>query len=404
MRNWILILISLLFGYIVYGIFLFQYDVRIIPLEIRTDQPLNFYDYKGAVHVLSKRSTGSGSYTEILDAAHRNDFDFLIMTDLNEPGDLAEGYYGKLLTFRGLKLNYLNSRLLFLHPAEVLQNAGPGQTQLLLADLFNEPSTSVKTPVILAHPVKANYQWEGPYPAHLSGIEIVNLKQLWQRAWLQNKFSFFWSILFLPFNERLMLLRLLSFPNPELKLWNQILQSRPICGMAGSEAESRFRLPGQLSLEFPTYETILSLASNHLLLNSELTGNVRLDREKVLSALKKGQFYFALDILANPKGFSAFIESAEGELFTMGDKIKFKEGLKLKVVLPHQPKVPFDVEIIRDGQRMMVSNQKVTIMDIFEPGTYRVQIKAIPTLPLPDGKKWLPWIFSNPFFVLPPSS
>ena len=399
MKNGVLILIGLLFGYIFFGIFLFQYDVRIIPLEIRTEQPTHFYDYKGAIHVLSKKSTGSGSYTDILEAANRNDFDFLMMTDLNEEGDLAEGYYGKLLTFRGIKSNYNNSRLLILNPTQKFKNKGPGQIQLLLADLFNDSENKADSPIILAHPLKTNFQWEGPLPEQLTAIEVINLKQLWQRAWNQNKISFFWSILFMPFNERLMLLRLLSFPEPELKMWDEILLNRQLGGLAGSEAESRFRLPSDYYLEFPTYETILSLASNHLLLDSELTGNIKSDRKKVLSAMQKEQFYFSLDILANPRGFSTFIENKQGEIFPMGSNIRFEEGLKLKVILPHQPRVPFDVEILKDGETMVISNQKTTVMSVFEPGTYRVQVKVIPTLPLPDGKKWLPWIFSNPFYI-----
>ncbi|MGE0527691.1 MAG: hypothetical protein AB7P49_11555, partial [Bdellovibrionales bacterium] len=71
--------------------------------------------------------------------------------------------------------------------------------------------------------------------------------------------------------------------------------------------------------------------------------------------------------------------------------------------LPQKPDVPFDVIIYRDGLRVMTSNSQLTQYYLNTPGVYRVMVRVIPTLPLPDGKKWIPWIYTNPFYVEPAS-
>ena len=123
------------------------------------------------------------------------------------------------------------------------------------------------------------------------------------------------------------------------------------------------------------------------------------DLEKLSSAIRQGQFYMSLDILGNPKGFIALVRGKEGQIFPMGSELKFEEGLTLEVTLPQKPKVPFDTVIYRNGESMMTSNSQVTQYFINSPGVYRVLVRVIPTMPLPDGKKWIPWIYTNMFHI-----
>ena len=84
----------------------------------------------------------------------------------------------------------------------------------------------------------------------------------------------------------------------------------------------------------------------------------------------------------------------------MGSVREYQEGMSLEVTLPQKPDVPFDVVIYRNGERMMTSNSQTTQYYLTGPGAYRVMVRVIPTLPLPDGKKWIPWIYTNPFHIL----
>ncbi|NJL25416.1 MAG: hypothetical protein HC902_09720 [Calothrix sp. SM1_5_4] len=390
-----------LFFYLVYGLYLAQYDVRILPEELVADPPRGFFDYKGVTNVHTHLSSGSGDVPRVIAAAQSVGLDFLSVTDLNvfdKPSSLA-GYHGGMLVMMDGEYSYLNSRLLNIGATSARHLQGVGRSQVLFADLLsqNERDPDLGS-LILAHPTKARYRWSGEYPPGLDGIEIINLKNVWQEAWETKKLSFLMSLLIFPFNEKLALLRLFETPEEELHLWDELTRKRRVVGLAGADAEAKVVIGGTF-LRFPSYETLLSLVRNHVLVRSELTGNATSDVEKLGLAFREGRFYMSLDILANPKGFNALIRAKNGQVFPMGAQVPFTEGMSLEVTLPQKPKVPFDTVIYRDGQRVMTSNSQVTEYFLNSPGVYRVMVRVIPTLPLPDGKKWIPWIFTNPFYV-----
>ena len=196
-----------------------------------------------------------------------------------------------------------------------------------------------------------------------------------------------------PFNEKLALLRLFEAPEEELRVLDSLSQRRRTVAIAGAGAEGKLR--------FPSYATVFSIVRNHVLLRSELTGNTATDMAKLATAFRQGQFYLSLDILGNPKGFNTVIRAKNGTVYPLGSQLEFGEGLTLEVTLPQKPKVPFDTVIYRNGERMMTSNSQVTQYYLNSPGVYRVLVRVIPTLPLPDGKKWIPWIYTNTITVQP---
>lgn len=395
------VLIGLVFSYLIYGVFLAQYDVRIFPEHLVAESPRGFFDYRGVTNVHTTLSSGSGDVPQVVLAAQKAHLDFLSITDLNifdKPSSLA-GYHSNLLVMMDGEYSYVNSRLLNIGATTSRHLRGVGRSQVLFADLLTQPERSFDLGLIfLAHPTKQRYRWDGEYPGGLNGIEVINLKKIWQTAWADNKISFLWSLLILPFNEKLALLRLFEFPDEEVQLWDSLATKRRMVGIAGADAEAKMVVGGSF-LRFPTYDTLFSLVSNHLLLRSELTGNPVGDVEKLAQALSSGNLYMSLDILGNPKGFNTVVKNAKDQIFAMGSNVPFEEGLQLQVHLPQKPRVPFDTVIYRNGERMMTSNSQVTTYYINSPGTYRVMVRVIPTLPLPDGKKWIPWIYTNPFYV-----
>ncbi len=390
--------------YVIYGLYLANYDVRIFPEELRAEPPKGFFDYRGVTNVHTRFSSGSGDVTRVIAAAQTAGLDFLSITDLNvfdKPTSLS-GYHSNLLVMMDGEYSYLNSRLLNIGSTSSRHLQGVGRSQVLFADLLTQAKKDDDVGLlVLAHPKKKNYSWTGEYPPGLDGIEVINMKSAWQEAWSKNKFSFLFSLLVYPFNEQLALLRLFEVPDEELALWDELNKARPAIGLAGADAEAKLIIGGANSfLQYPTYETLFSLVRNHVLLRSELTGNAASDVEKLATAIRQGQFYFSLDILANPKGFNAVIKNKKGRVFPMGSSLDFEEGLALEVTLPQKPSAPFDTVILKNGERMMTSNSQVTNYFINEPGVYRVYVRVIPTLPLPDGKKWIPWIYTNAFHVM----
>jgi hypothetical protein len=391
----------LIFIYLIYGLYLAQHDVRVLPEELVPEPPKGFFDYKGVTNVHTQLSTGSGDIPAVIAAAQSAGLDFLSITDLNafdKPDSLA-GYHSTLLVTMDGEYSYLNSRLLNIGAKTSRHLQGVGRSQVLFADLLSQKDREADTGLfILAHPMTGRYKWSGDYPLGLDGVEIINLKNVWREAWENNKLSSLVSIFEFPFNEKLALLRLFQWPEEELRIWDSLSQKRRVVGIAGADADSKLVVGGSF-LRFPGYETLFSFVHNHVLLKSELTGNAVSDADKLAAAMREGQFYMSLDILGNPKGFNAMIRMQDGQAFPMGAQMPFEPGMALEVTLPQKPNVPFDTMIYLNGERIMTSNSQVTQYYLNSPGVYRVMVRVIPTFPLPDGKKWIPWIYTNAFYV-----
>ena len=394
-------LTALIFTYLIYGLYLAQYDVRILPEDLKPDSPRGYFDYRGVTNVHTRLSSGTGDQSEVIAAAQAAGLDFVSITDLNsfDQPARAPGYHGPLLVVVDGQYSYLNSRLLHLGAAGPKRLPSLGRAQVTLADWLSqaarEPDNGL---LILTHPLTGRSQWTGEFPPGLDGIEIINLKNVWSEAWRHDKASFLFNLFVFPFNETLGLLRLFRSPDEELRIWDELARRRPVIALGGADADAKLAV-GRGDLKFPSYQTLFSLVRNHLLLKSELTGNAANDALKLTAALRAGNFYVSLDILGDPKGFNAEVRSPGGKARPMGSTLAYREGTVLEVTLPQQPKVPFDTVIYRNGERVMTSNSTTTHFVLTEPGVYRVMVRVIPTLPLPDGKKWIPWIFTNSFYV-----
>jgi hypothetical protein len=397
-RFYVLIFSAALFSY---GLFISQVNIKIISDELERSHPEGFYDYSGVINVHSSRSSGSGSVNEIIEQAQAAELDFISITDLNlfeqEPED--HQYHDKLLVMYDGQYSYLNSRLLYLGAKNKLALSGPSRSQAHLSNRLDlNSSTETDGFLILSHPFKKGYSWKGEFPRGLHGIEILNLRQIWQDVWLNDTLSFLWTVILYPFNQNLAFIRLFEIPNREFQLWDELTSQRKTVGLAGSAAKSKIRILGQ-DIGLPRYKTLFGIVRNHVLLRSELTGEKKSDYKKIISALRAGHFYMSLDVLANPKGFIAKIVDDTPNPHIMGSEVRLTKNQELVVVLPSEPLVPFETVIYKDGKKVMASNSTETRLRLHEPGVYRAVIRVIPTFPLPDGKKWIPWIFTNPFYV-----
>lgn len=387
--------------YLTYGVFLSRFDLEIIADEIVADNPNGYYDYKGVTNVHTLLSTGSGSLEEIIAAAQDSGLDFIFITDLNqyEKPLHQEGYFGNLLVFIDGEYSYLDSRLLNLDAQSASHLQGRGRSQALFADLLSQKNRDANSGVlVLSHPFKPKYGWTGEYPPGLDGIEIINLRSIWESAFAYRKFSFLWTLLVYPFNTDLSFTRLITQFKKETKLWDKLSAKRPTTGWAGSDAEARLKFFNSGHVKIPSYKVLFGIATNHVLLRSELTGSYADDRKKIAGALKAGQFYLSFDMLANPKGFKAEVID-QGRGYLMGSQIKFQKGQRIEITLPQRPKVPFETVVIKNGSRWKTGHSRVTSFTLDGPGNYRVMVRVLPTLPLPDGRKWMPWIFTNHFHL-----
>lgn len=400
MKKWVVLgLIFCLF--LAHGAYLNRYSVQVISGELRASNPEGFYDYRGAFHVLSERSRESHPLTE-LTAAQQVGLDFIIFNDPLVGSLEPHRYLNGVLTIEGGSINYLDSSFLYIPAEDSGVFSGDGNAQVYLADLLSQaPITRDMDLVVLAHPFKPGFEWRGAYPSGLSGIEVINLRSLWQSSWLSSKMAFLWSVFVLPFNSELALLRLYTEPTRELQLWDELAQKRFTLGLAGAQTKSSRMGLGGVTFTFPTYDTSFGIISNHVLLEAEMIGEAERDSALILKGLQSGSVYMSLDILGDPKGFNALLKKGN-QAHPMGSEVSLGgEPLYLDVTLPSTPIYPYEIVYWRNGEKVYNVTAPSARLKIEQPGVYRVQVRVIPTLPLPDGKKWTSWIFTNHFYVSP---
>jgi hypothetical protein len=388
--------------YFIYGFYISQLRVEVIPPSLKGESARGWYDYRGVTNVRTSLSTGSSSPLDVISSAKRAGLDFLILTDSNitDYTTGVSGYHGNLLVLNQSEYNYLDSRLLFYKDNNKDLPKDPTDLNLYFTDLLSQKDSELReAQLVLAHPFKKNQPtWSGPYPTGLDGLEIINPKSIAANAWNNSKFNVLWSLLSYPFNPKLAFLRLFNEPSEELSLWDKLAMERTIAGFSGVDASAKaFPLTDYL-IKFPSYQKSFDITSNHILIESELIGNFIKDKQRVLSALKRRQFYMSLDLLGDPKGFYAFVKERD-VYHPIGSVINFRPGLSLIIKTPWEINDMYEIVVLKNGQREKTWNHPEVSYEITEPGTYRVIVRVAPFLSILDGKRWITWIYTNHFYV-----
>jgi hypothetical protein len=366
-------------NFLIYAFYISQFQFQLF--NSKNSRSNFFYDYKVASNIHTNLSLGSGSVTDIVEQAQQSRQNFLIFSDLNyisaNQVDRYQNQIGLLFAKKEIHDNY-----------RLITYAFEKNTNSTHSDLKIE-SASLKNMYDLKHLQNTN----------ADGLEVINLKAISQKAWERSKISTIWSLLLYPFNPRLSLMRLFGEPTEELQIFDQISRRRHISMFLGAEASARAIPVTNLIMKFPSYERVFSIGSQHLLLTSELTGNMSLDKVQIINALKKGQFYIAFDELGDPSGFETYVISGKEKKHSlMGQSIQFNSEQKIFFKLPSQPNIFFEVVLFKNGERVDHLNTYEGEFTIKSPGAYRVQVRLSPKLPLPDAIKWLTWIYTNNFY------
>lgn len=390
--------------YFIYGFVISRFEIQITPKEIAKKQTSGLFEYRGVTNVLSNLSSGIGDYRHIVESAKNADLDFIFITDHNlftSPA-LVEGYHDQLLVLFAHKYSYLDSRLLYYAETKAPLAANLGEAQVKLTDIISQSreSRTGENFIVLTHPLDPNYAWGGEIPVGgIEGIEVINLRKLQTDSWKRDKLVTLKSLFVYPFNPKLAFLSLLYEPKAELNYWLEQNKKRKITGHLGLEANSKaIPFTGGDSFNFPGYEQLFTLASHHVFLKSELTGNPVSDKLKLLRALRNGEFFMAIDLLGSAKGFSALLKQGKKE-FLMGNEVSFKKGSKLLIRLGAKPNCHFEIRVYKEADIVGRIYTQEGEFNIDAPGLYRVAVYVKPHLPFPEKERHVPWILSNYFYV-----
>lgn len=136
-------------------------------------------------------------------------------------------------------------------------------------------------------------------------------------------------------------------------------------------------------IDIDPYDRSLSYVTTHILAK-------RLNENAVREALHQAHVYVAHDWLCDPTGFAFIVNRRGNQQGIMGDEVKLRDQMKLKVHAPTRGLI----RLFRNGAVVQETKSDSLEFAIQETGTYRAEVW------LEADSEWRPWIYANPIRVI----
>ena len=346
---------------------------------------------RGAIHVHTRRSDGTGTVEDVAAAARRAGLQFVIMTD---HGDGTRGsdtpvYRSGVLCIDAVEVSTNGGHVVALGLPQTPFPLG-GEVGDVLEDVRRMGGMS-----IAAHPdsTRAQLGW-ADWTAAFDGIEWLNGDSQWRdEDWR----SIGRAILTYPFRRSATLAALLDRPDDLMSRWDRLLRERSVVAVAAADAHARVGPGGDpygrsLSLHLPSYEQVFRTFSISLP-EVRLNGNAREDAQKVIEAIRGGHVFSTIDALASP-ALLTFLASSGSHRAGMGDYIPIDGPATLRVESNAPPGSM--IRLLSDGSPVASGAPPALVYEASAvAAVYRVEID-VPGAP---GATPVPWVVSNPIYV-----
>ena len=346
-----------------------------------------------SLHMHTTYSDGTGSHTDIGEAALKVGLDAVIVTDHNVLVNGPERYYKEgrrqTLLLVGEEIHdqarqpQANHMLVF-NARRDLASFAP-EPQKLIDKIREEGGLS-----FIAHlydpecpPIKeADISWVDWDVKGFTGLELWNsLSDI--KIHGKTIFHLIFYVFFPAF--------LNCQPPPEhLNKWNELLGAgKKVVAIGGADAHALPVHAGPLHLSVFPYEFHFRGITTHLLTPAPLSGEIETDRKMIYEALAKGHCFVAFDLPASTRGFNFTAQGRETTAL-MGDEISANGGVTFNIKLPQMA----ECVLLKDGKPFKSWKTRETCTHITtEPGVYRVEV----------FRRYLglrrSWIISNPIYV-----
>ena len=361
---------------------------RSLPVSAELRAPV-----RGAIHIHTRRSDGTGTVDDVAAAAARAGLEFIILTDhgdgTREPDTPA--YRHGVLCIDGIEISTVSGHVVALGLSRVPYSLG-GETRDVVEDVRRLGGMA-----IAAHPASPRQQlrWTD-WQTRPDGLEWVNADSERRDEPLH---AFLRALLTYPFRRSETLATLLDRPDETLARWDALTLERPTVAVAASDAHARIPLTSvgdpydnRISLHLPGYETIFRTFSIALP-GVALTGEPKVDAPVVLEAIRRGGVFSSIDALAGPVAMSFSASGVAGSV-EMGQDFLMKGPMTFTV----QSNAPDSatLSLLRDGRSVKTGSGPRLEYLGSEPGVYRVEIQW----PGAPGQPPVPWVVSNPIYLL----
>ena len=347
---------------------------------------------RGAIHVHSRQSDGSGTPDEIAAAASRAGLKFVILTDHGDGTRApAEPVYRRgVLIVDALEVSSNGGHIVALGLGKAPYPLG-GDARDVVEDIARMGGMSIAAHPGSGKPALRWTEWSSP----VDGIEWMNGdSESRDEAW----YTHARALLSYPFRSVRTLASLLDRPDTVLRRWDALTARRRVVAVAGADAHARFDVSGPesgtglASLRLPGYEAMFKTFSVTVP-DLKMSGDAAQDASALLAAIRSGRLYSTMDALATPATVS-FRATRNGETWTAGDFVP--PGGEVEIQVDSNAPAGSRVVLRKDGEvaaEESGSSLRRTVSDA--RAVYRAEIY----LEDAPGDPPVPWVLTNPIYI-----
>ena len=347
---------------------------------------------RGAIHVHTKRSDGSGTPEQVAAAAARAGLQFIVLTDHGDGmrAPLRPAYHSGVLVVDCLEVSGDDGHVVVLGLPKTPYPLG-GEVRDIVEDVGRMGAMAVAAHPGSPKPSLRWTEWTSPF----GGLEWLNGdSESRDEGW-----SIARTLLTYPFSGARSLARMLDRPEEVLRRWDELTARRRVVGLAGTDAHARLDMRGNDSggrlamLPIPGYEQMFK-AFSITAPGITLTRDADKDAAALLDAIRAGRVYTTIDALATPAAVTVTAVRG-GAAWTMGDFVPPADG---QIELRVESNAPSNSTIVlmKNGQPAETATGRALRQSVpASSAVYRVEIH-VPGAP---GAPPIPWVVTNPIYV-----
>jgi hypothetical protein len=356
---------------------------------------------RGAIHVHTRSSDGTGTADDVANAAARAGLDFVVLTDHGDATRLMDAprYIAGVLMIDGVEISTTDGHYVALGLARAPYRLA-GEPRDVVEDVRRLGGFGIVAHPDSPKPELAWHAWQTPFDA----MEWLNADSQWrderQRALLRTVLAYW-----LRGPESIVVL--FDRPSTALTRWDALTERRRVVAVAGHDAHARMSLGGgwepaehERSLALPSYQTAFGAFAVRATLERpwrRTNESAPIDATALVDALRRGRVYTVIDAIAGPARLEFSAKSAAGGSTPMGGEVADAGAITLDATLIPDV-LDTSIVIVKDGRDFQTARGR--FLSIVHPAaegpaTYRVEVRRDDAPGVPP----VPWIVGNPIYV-----